>query len=349
MSLYTSYLPFLARFRRLCLFAVMVATVFAAAAMDSVFMKYMPDIHGVVRARWEMDTRHGESRFQVRNARLSAGGDVAERFHYYMQADFCDRGSIRMLDAWASADVTDGLNVRVGQFRMPFGYESFKGPATYLFANRSFIGRYMNNVRAVGAQVAYRIPRIPVRLEAGVFNPTSITDHDKWVRTYAYAGKATAEVGDWTLSTGFESLEPDSVRINLCNFAAQWQRGRWLLMAEYMYKHYTNGRHTPSHGYLVQGDFRAPLRHGIFNRISWQMRMEGMTDHSGGKRDDSGELVTDQGLRNRLTLGTTVSHIRSRRLHVDFRVNYELNFYGHNTVIDNSTADRLVAEMVVSF
>ncbi len=32
---------------------------------------YMPEIHGVVRARWEIDTQNGDQRFQIRNARVN--------------------------------------------------------------------------------------------------------------------------------------------------------------------------------------------------------------------------------------------------------------------------------------
>ena len=41
-------------------------------------ISYVPNIHGVMRARWELDTEHGDNRFQVRNARVSLDGKIAQ-------------------------------------------------------------------------------------------------------------------------------------------------------------------------------------------------------------------------------------------------------------------------------
>lgn len=60
----------------------------------------VPKIHGTVRARWEMDTKGGENRFAVRNARVSISGEIAQPIDYYIQTDFCDQGKMKILDAW---------------------------------------------------------------------------------------------------------------------------------------------------------------------------------------------------------------------------------------------------------
>lgn len=117
-----------------------------------------PKINGVIRARWEMDTHGSESRFQVRNARVIISGTIAPPINYYIQTDFCDRGKIKILDAWGRLGLTKDLKLQAGQFRLPFGTDCFRGPGTYFFSNRSFIGGIMNNVRGVGAKLSYAIP-----------------------------------------------------------------------------------------------------------------------------------------------------------------------------------------------
>ena len=74
-----------------------------AAAADSTasLKKYMPEVHATLRARYEISTADGDGRFQVRNARVNLKGNIADFLGYYFQADFCDRGSFRMLDAYA--------------------------------------------------------------------------------------------------------------------------------------------------------------------------------------------------------------------------------------------------------
>ena len=66
----------------------------AEPAATSEKFSYMPQIHGVVRARWENDLDAGLSRFQLRNTRLTVSGNIAPSIDYFLQADLCDRGSM---------------------------------------------------------------------------------------------------------------------------------------------------------------------------------------------------------------------------------------------------------------
>ena len=71
----------------------------ALQANDSI--SYRPNIHGTIRGRLEVSTMKSEYRFQVRNARVSLDGKIAPIADYFIQADFCDRGKIKILDVWA--------------------------------------------------------------------------------------------------------------------------------------------------------------------------------------------------------------------------------------------------------
>lgn len=310
--------------------------------------EYMPRIRGAVRARWENDFDIEKSRFQLRNARIVLDGNIAPVIDYYFQVDICDRGTMKFLDGWARMEVCRGLKIQAGQFRVPFGVDPFRGPGTYVFSNRSFIGKTFCNIRAVGGKVSYAFPRVPLTLEGGIFNPSSIADHTGWHSSYAYAGRVIYRPGNFRFEGGCLSIRPDGVRANLLDVAAGWFSDRWDLGAEYMYKHYTHSAHRPSHAYVVWSDWKMPVKFGVFNRLSLQGRVDGMTDHCNGLRDDTGRLTTTHPTRHRLTFGATLSYIHGRR-GLDIRADYEKYFYRSGIITPEGGGDKLVVELILRF
>lgn len=339
--------------RRLLLIFAVVAGIMGVRASETPDtaahkVSYVPKIGGVIRARWEMQTDGGLNRFALRNARVTLSGKVAEPIDYFLQADLCNAGKMQFLDGWVRFKPVSGLALQAGQFRMPFGVDPFRGPGNYIFANRSFIGRYVCNVRAVGVKAGYTLPWVPLTVEAGVFNPTSITDHTVWTHQKAYAAKAVLAAGDFKIATVVQSIIPDSIRINLADAAVTYEHGNWLAEAEYMYKHYTGGNHRGCHSVNVFADYGLPVRCGVFNRWSVQGRFDMQTDHSSGARNDAGLLYTTDPARRRVTLGSTLSYVRGA-LHCDLRVNYEKYFYNSGAAVPANAGDKVVAEIVLKF
>ncbi len=321
---------------------------FAADNADNEF-SYMPNIHGVIRSRYEHSFEDGEGRFEVRNARLTLDGKVAPSIDYFVQVDLCDQGKMKPLDFWARLEITKGLKFQAGQFRMPFGIDPFRAPANYIFSNRSFIGRQICNYRAVGFKLSYTLPKIPLMLEGGVFNPNTIAEHNVWNKKMAYAAKALYTWDNVKLSTGIMSICPDQVRANIIDGAISWSNSRWLVEGEYMHEHYTNSAHKPCNGYNLFADYHFPINAGVFNRLTFQGRFDAMTDHSTGQRDSDGFLQTNNCERKRITLGSTISYIRTKSMFVDIRVNYEKYFYDDNVTIAQGEGDKAVVELVLRF
>lgn len=131
---------------------------------------YKPQIHGSFRGRYEMETRDGYSRFQVRNARMSVQGSVAPTIDYFVQVDFSDAGKFKFLDAYGRIALGRGWKIQAGQFRMPFGVEPFRAPSNYLFSNRSFLGKQGFNYRQVGAKLVFdtNVGALPLTLEGEI-------------------------------------------------------------------------------------------------------------------------------------------------------------------------------------
>lgn len=304
---------------------------------------YTPEIHGVFRARWEMQPNSGQQHFQVRNARLTIGGKVHPSISYFLQTDLCDKGEMKILDAYGRFDIIKDLYFQAGQFRMPFGVEPFRAPADYIFATRSFLGNQIMNYRAVGIKAGYTIPKTGLTLEAGAFNPNDIKKHDVWTKRIAYSAKATLKLPEgFSLSTSYGSIRPASLRANLVDAALSWQNRHLLVAAEYMHETYCNSAHKPTDAYCAYIDWNKPIKLGCFNRWSIQGRYDGMTDHIDMKS------LSNEPKRQRATIGSTLT-LSHKSVHADLRLNYEKAFYYKEPKEGGYSPDRLIAEMVIRF
>ncbi|MDE6383288.1 MAG: OprO/OprP family phosphate-selective porin [Paramuribaculum sp.] len=335
--------------------ASLAATGASAQTADSTAqsskVSYLPHIHGVVRGRFEASTVESAYRFQVRNARLNVGGAIGPMVDYFLQADFCDRGKIKMLDAWIGLKPTKGLNLRVGQFRVPFGVNTFRAPNNYLFSNRSFLGKDCANYRAVGARVAYSLPTIPLTLEAGAFNPGTIGDHQPWHSTLTFASKATLSTHGFTASVSYLSHKPLTRRINYLDAALGWKGGRWRLDGEYTLEHPAGmGADGVSHAYLAQGEYAMPLRTKFFNQLSFEARFDGRTRAPEFSADpQSPQPCGWWEARRRITVGSTISHIRTANLQMHLRLDYEKYLYNSGVRPTAEAGDKAIVELVVTF
>lgn len=321
------------------------------AADNDAPVNYIPEFGGVARVRWEMSTDDatvGDNRFAVRNARLWLKGKIARPIEYYLRVDLCNQGSMQFLDGYIRFNTTDWLKLQAGQFRIPFGLDAFRGPGTYIFANRSFIGRDLANNRAVGVQAMTTVPNTPLSVNFGIFSAHSITNHYVWSKNMTYAAKAVLDLKPIAITAGVQTIQPENVRINMADLGVTLKAGRFTAEAEYMYKHYTNAAFRACHAYNIWADYALPLRRGLFNCLSFQARFEGNTPHSSGKGDSMGLLIEDQPRRQRLTGGATLSYVH-KRVRCDLVLDYEKYFYHDNYTPSYDRGDKLMAELVVVF
>lgn len=328
-------------FKTIAMSSLLLAAAGTAAAEEAA-VNYVPQVHGVIRPRWEIDTRSGDQRFRVRNTRLSVGGYVAPSIDYFVQAEFSDDDHLMLLDAYGRFRIVKGLTVQGGQFRMPFGVESFRAPDNYFFANRSFMGKQMMNYRALGAKVSYAIPSTPLTLEAGAFNTVSLHKGAAYSRQIAGAAKAVVALPEgFKLTGGWASIKPDVTRSNLADVCLQWSNSNVLAVAEYMYQHYCHNKYKDAHSYVAFVDWHKSVKWGAFNRWSVQARFDGLTDQY--------QLTTGEEKfnfeRNRATIGSTLTYTY-KALHADVRLNYEKYFDWKG---GDAVNDCFVTEIVVRF
>ncbi len=92
-----------------------------------------------------------------RRARLAAVGKVADNFAYMLEMDFAFPGRPSFMDVWVEAQDLSFGNVRVGQFRQPFGMDALTSVKELTFIDRSlpfvFLPFRQTGVMAYGTEL----------------------------------------------------------------------------------------------------------------------------------------------------------------------------------------------------
>lgn len=137
---------------------------------------------GLIQAQAEFgDTGDGRfsndnDRFYLRRARLTASGLFLEEFDFRLELDLA--GSLANTSA-LRAQMTDGYitwnrypaaNVRVGQFKTPFGFEQLYRDPLLITIERSLVNDRLTLSRQLGAQVGGDLLDKRLSYSAGVFN-----------------------------------------------------------------------------------------------------------------------------------------------------------------------------------
>jgi hypothetical protein len=136
--------------------------------------EYLPDIDGIVKTKAEFDLYNSLMRFEVRNARFGAKGKINPFMSYRLELDLSDEGIMKMLDAFVRFTPVPKLDFYMGQRKIPFSTDYIRSPAENIFANRSFLAKYINDgMRDIGFYANYKFTgSVPVDIFAGAVNGT---------------------------------------------------------------------------------------------------------------------------------------------------------------------------------
>ncbi len=105
-------------------------------------VSYVPQVDGAVKVKLETDLYGGEYRFNVRNSRFGVRGNVSRNMTYRIQVDFNNEGKVSVLDSYVGY-TAGGFGVQLGQQQYHFSTDLDRGPTTNMFANRSFLAKYL--------------------------------------------------------------------------------------------------------------------------------------------------------------------------------------------------------------
>jgi hypothetical protein len=331
-----------------------VLTVSAQSSPDSVFASgtldrkaYLPRVQGTVRAKYEYSLSHSEHRFQVRNARVGISGKVHPMVEYKAEIDLSDEGEIQMLDAYCNFLPFAGLNIAIGQMKIPFSTDNLRSPHQLYFANRSFVGKQMSSgLRDVGITVAYgRSQRLPFKFSAGIYNGSGIYNQRTWKTHLNYAVRAEFLPFSWlNISLNVAGVRPETLQMTLYDAGVYTEFHNIHIEAEYAHKAYQNRTFAPTNAFVGFAEYAVPLKKGIFQRLSLLARYDVMTANSRGIRDEWSNYLINDRHTERITCGATL-RMSGEWYTTELRVNYE-NYLTHN---NTGNDDKIVVELMVRF
>lgn len=317
-------------------------------AQEDGFLKSMK-IQGTLRAKYEYQPQPNESRFQVRNARVSVSGKLYPLVNYKAEIDLNDEGKIKMLDAYGQITPLEDFRVTLGQMRVPFTIDAHRSPHTQYFANRSFIAKQVGNIRDVGGMVGVDLldTPFPIIADAAIFNGSGLTNQKEWHSSMNYSARVQLfPFAGANLTLSGQTIKPEDVRITMLDVGANYAFHRFHIEGELLHKSYSDHMFKEVTAWNAFVNYDLPLK-SFFEKVSFLLRYDGMTDHSSGIKNEEGELVTDDHARNRLTTGVTFSF--GEAFTADIRLNYEKYFYASGAVAKESEQDKLVLELMVRF
>lgn len=331
---------------------MLAAMYLPAQASDSIssFKKYLPEIHATMRARYELSTADGTGRFQVRNARVNLKGNVSDYLGYFLRVDFCDRGAIRLQDAYGIFSPTQKWKIMMGQMRVPLSVDASRAVNTYWFSNRSLANRDQWTSRKVGAKARYsfNIAKLPAFVEGGVFSSASTTAQTTWSKDYTYGIIGAITLGDFMPEIGFQSNMLGTTRCNLWNASVTWVHGPWEAETEFLYKIYTNKGAKDTKAFNLMGRRFFPIRSPYANRLSLDLRFDCATDNCDGLRGEDGRLLVTLTGRKRITAGTTIAYLNGP-LKAHLRLNYEQYFHSDDHKYSPADGNKLCVELMLHF
>jgi hypothetical protein len=235
--------------------------------------------------------------------------------------------------------------------RVPFSIDAHRAPHARLFANRSFVAKYVGNVRDVGATLGWKFgKRVPFNIQAGVFNGSGLPQdlQTYWTRSFNYSAKVQAGIARGVnLVAGYHTTKPEAVRMRMYDAGVTYSAGRWTAEGEYLRKVYSDGAFGAVNAVDAFLVYALPTARGPFESISFLGRYDYMGDHSTGNAGSGGILVVNNPERHRATAGMTFS-LRLPFM-AEVRLNYEKYFYRAGALPGPSDHDKIVIELMAHF
>ena len=140
----------------------------------------------------------GNDRFYLRRARINIQGKFLEEFDFRLEGDFSGTvaeatgNRAQMTDGYINWNRFDFANVKVGQFKTPFGFEQLYADPRLFIAERTLVNDRLTASRQIGVQVGGDVFDKQFSYATGVFNGTGVNttanDNDKFM----WAGRVSA-------------------------------------------------------------------------------------------------------------------------------------------------------------
>ncbi len=301
--------------------------------------EYLPKIFGILKTKAEYDLNNSLVRFEVRNARFGAVGKINNYMGYRIEIDLSDEGQMKMLDAYVKFTPIKDLSFYMGQRKIPFSSDYMRNPAENIFANRSFLAKYINDgMRDIGFYAEYKIPvELPVNLVVGAVNGTG-NNNPQWIERPNLVSRLTVGPNDGFRATGnfYYGEYPYEEDLVMLGGELRHTIGPWFIECEYVSRKYTDtlSVRQQEDGFYI---------HSYYNFIPESKMIYMVTPTA--RYDFIGNSVFESRIDvSRLTLGLNVS-FDTRQFYSEIRFNYENYFAGYLPI----HTDKLTLEFIARF
>ena len=141
------------------------------------------------------------NRVQIRRARVTLKGAFQENFEFTLQPDFGNNSigatsayRAQFADAYLAWTKYEALNVQLGQFKTPFGYEQLLPDTKTPFIERSLPNDLLTVGRQIGLGLSGAFHHKTFTYAVGAFNGNGVNNGGNDNDQFMYAGRLGAQV-----------------------------------------------------------------------------------------------------------------------------------------------------------
>jgi hypothetical protein len=308
----------------------------STAQTDSIskFRKWIPNVNGVIRAKFEYNSSIGKGRFDVRNARFGMRNNIGNYFAYRFEIDFCDEGKIKMLDAYVSFIPIKNFALTIGQMKATFSTEYMLNPADYEFSNRPFIDkRICKDLRDIGFRASYKYDgMLPFEVLGTIMNGTGL-NNPEWTSKFAYGSRAViGPVKGFSVQLNYFGGLINEIPTEMQDYGLRYENKNFLINSEYAQKTITDttGSYTQN-SLFVYTLYRFNIKKGMIKYIVPGVRYDFYSQNM-----KSG-IIEPQ----RITAGLTFGFDKINFANI--RLNYEKYFYSTQPDLEDKFTIELIA------
>ncbi len=159
---------------------------------------------GLIQAQFEGGDRgdsrwaNGNDRFLLRRARLNGTGRFLEHFDFRVELDLAGTLSnttglrAQLTDGYINWNQFSAANIKVGQFKTPFGFEQLYADPRLITMERSLVNDRLTLNRQLGAQVAGDFLDKRLTYAVGEFNGNGVNNNFNDNEKFTTVGRLTA-------------------------------------------------------------------------------------------------------------------------------------------------------------
>lgn len=323
------------------LFLLISSACFKIFSQDKIDKRpdYIPDIFGILKTKGEFDLDNSLMRFEVRNARFGATGKINNNMSYKIEIDLSDEGRMKMLDAYVKFMPVRNLSFYLGQKKIPFSTDYMRNPAENIFANRSFLAKYINDgMRDIGFYAEYGIEgQIPVNIMVAAVNGTG-NNNPQWIEKPNLAGRLTLgpEKGFRLTGNFYQGADSDKKNLSMLGGEIRYTNGTFFIESEYILRRWDDSLSVKRNddGFFIHSYYNFPAKGNMIHLITPVIRYDLIGESVFRKEVDA----------DRLTIGINLG-FEPKQFYSEIRLNYE-NYFRSSLPIHT---DKLTLEFIARF